>query len=57
MSKVERWWSIHDDNLRFALKRVADGECTAEEAYAVLFEHADTEYIPGKGSEGKLSDD
>ena len=37
---TERWWVIHDEDLRDALRDVASGHVTPEEVYARLCEHA-----------------
>jgi hypothetical protein len=39
------WWVLSDEALREALDRVAAGQLSAGEAYAVLREHADDERV------------
>ena len=42
---MTRWWAISDDNLRDALRRVAEGE-EPDEVYADLYENALDEAQP-----------
>lgn len=36
---MNRWWVLHDNELRAALSAVEEDDVTAAEAYAVLSEH------------------
>ena len=42
---MNRWWVLHDDDLRRLLARVEVGEVTKEEAYAVLTEQAESDRV------------
>jgi hypothetical protein len=41
---ANRWWVLPDTTLTELLNRTEAGDLTAEEAYALLIEHSDTEH-------------